>query len=225
MKSLKPNWPMKSNQKKVTSHCLSFRLHIWVNSGLTLTLYYRIQGPTNDPRHHSQCSELGVQSFCRPESKSRRGIGCSTRGSNWSRRWQTKWLVPWFDCDESLTCRGLNPNRGHFGCFTFIFILFGESCWLISWCAGNMCSVMGSNEDCGRSTRPGAEDREWSHRSDTWWPHNQEVGWSWVRSTPCTRRWGAWVCWLSLKTKVYGLSVVWAQNQWDNLLVVWPQNH
>jgi hypothetical protein len=24
----------------------------------------------------------------------------------------------WFDCDESLTCRGLNSNPGYFGCFT-----------------------------------------------------------------------------------------------------------
>jgi hypothetical protein len=22
--------------------------------------------------------------------------------------------IPWFDCDESLTCRGLNSNSGHF---------------------------------------------------------------------------------------------------------------
>ena len=25
-------------------------------------------------------------------------------------------------CDESLTCRGLNSNSGHFVCFTFIFV-------------------------------------------------------------------------------------------------------
>jgi hypothetical protein len=29
---------------------------------------------------------------------------------------------------------------------------------------------------------------------------------------------------LSLKTKVDGLSVVWPQNHWDSLSVVWPQN-
>jgi hypothetical protein len=29
-------------------------------------------------------------------------------------------------CDESLTCRCLNSNPGHFGCFTFIFVSFGE---------------------------------------------------------------------------------------------------
>jgi hypothetical protein len=36
-----------------------------------------------------------------------------------------------------------------------------------------------------------------------------------VRSIPCTWRRGARVSWLSLKTKVDGLSVVWPQNHWD----------
>jgi hypothetical protein len=27
---------------------------------------------------------------------------------------ETKWLVPWFDCDESLIWRGLNSNPGEF---------------------------------------------------------------------------------------------------------------
>jgi hypothetical protein len=27
-------------------------------------------------------------------------------------QWETKWSVPWFDCDESLTRRGLNLNPG-----------------------------------------------------------------------------------------------------------------
>jgi hypothetical protein len=36
---------------------------------------------------------------------------------------------------------------------------------------------------------------------------------------------GARVSWLSLKTKVDGLSVVLPQNHWDGLLVVSPQNH
>jgi hypothetical protein len=67
--------------------------------------------------------------------------------------------VPWYDCDESLTCRGLNSNAGHFSCFTFIFISCGESCLLVSWCAGDMCDMMGSDDDCNWSRRPGAEDR------------------------------------------------------------------
>jgi hypothetical protein len=49
--------------------------------------------------------------------------------------------------------------------------------------------------------------------SDTWWPGGREVGWRRVQSAPDTWRLGARVSWLSLKTKV------------DGLLVVWPQNH
>jgi hypothetical protein len=30
---------------------------------------------------------------------------------------------------------------------------------LISWCAGDRCGMAGSNEDHGRSRRPGAEDQ------------------------------------------------------------------
>jgi hypothetical protein len=33
---------------------------------------------------------------------------------------------------------------------------------LISWCVGDMCDMVGSDEDLGRSRRPGAEDRGWS---------------------------------------------------------------
>jgi hypothetical protein len=35
--------------------------------------------------------------------------------------------------------------------------------------------MAGSDEDCGRSRRPGAEDRGWPHRSGTWWPDDREV--------------------------------------------------
>jgi hypothetical protein len=58
-----------------------------------------------------------------------------------------------------------------------------------------------SNEDRGNSRRPGVEDRGWSHRSGTRWPGDREVGWRSVRSAQCTWRRGAWVSWLSLKTK------------------------
>jgi hypothetical protein len=44
------------------------------------------------------------------------------------------------------------------------------------------------------------------HRSGTWWPDDREVGWRCVRSVPCARRWGVWVSWFSLKTKVDGFS-------------------
>jgi hypothetical protein len=33
----------------------------------------------------------------------------------------------------------------------------------------------GSDEDRGKSRRPSAEDRGWSHRSGTWWPDDREV--------------------------------------------------
>jgi hypothetical protein len=36
-----------------------------------------------------------------------------------------------------------------------------------------------------------------------------------MRSVPCTRRRGARVSWLSLKTKVNGLSMVCSQHHWD----------
>jgi hypothetical protein len=78
-----------------------------------------------------------------------------------------------------------------------------------------------SNEDRGRSRRPGAEDRGWSHRSGTRWLGDREIGWRCVRSTPCTWRRGAQVSWLNLKTKVDGLSVVWPQNHWDGFSSVW----
>jgi hypothetical protein len=70
-----------------------------------------------------------------------------------------------------------------------------------------------SDEDRRRSRRPGAEDRGWSHRSGTQWLGDRVVGWRHVWSVPCTWGRGARVSWLSLKTKV------------DDLSVVWPQNH
>jgi hypothetical protein len=72
-----------------------------------------------------------------------------------------------------------------------------------------------SDDDHGRSRRAGVEDREWSHRSGTQWPDDREVDWCCVWSVPCTWRCEAHVSWLSLKTKVYGLWVVWHQNHLD----------
>jgi hypothetical protein len=40
-------------------------------------------------------------------------------------------------------------------------ILCGESRLLVSWCVSDMCDMVGSDEDLGRSSRPGAEDRKW----------------------------------------------------------------
>jgi hypothetical protein len=44
-------------------------------------------------------------------------------------------------------------------CFSFNFILFGESCLLVLWCAGGRCGMACSDEDRGRSRRTGAEDQ------------------------------------------------------------------
>jgi hypothetical protein len=60
--------------------------------------------------------------------------------------------------------------------FSFIFALFGESCLLVSWCAGGRCDMTYSDEDRDRSSKPGAEDRGWSHISGTRWPGGREVG-------------------------------------------------
>jgi hypothetical protein len=99
--------------------------------------------------------------------------------------------------------------------FSFTFVSFGESCLLVLWCAGSRCGMVCSDEDQDRSRRPGAEDRWWSHRLGTRWPGDREVGWRRVQSVPCTWRQGAQVSWLSLKTKVNSLWVVWPQNHSD----------
>jgi hypothetical protein len=51
--------------------------------------------------------------------------------------------------------------------FSFILVSFGESRLLVSWCAGGKYGMACSDEDRGRSRRPGAEYRGWSHRSVT----------------------------------------------------------
>jgi hypothetical protein len=73
-------------------------------------------------------------------------------------------------------------------CFSFIFVSFGASRLLVSWCAGGRCGMVCSDEDSGKSRRPGAEDRGWLHGSGIWWPSDREVGWHHVRSAPCTWR-------------------------------------
>jgi hypothetical protein len=42
--------------------------------------------------------------------------------------------------------------------FSFTFVSFGESRLLVSWYAGGRCDMSYSDEDRGRSRRPGAED-------------------------------------------------------------------
>jgi hypothetical protein len=62
-------------------------------------------------------------------------------------------------------------------CFSLTFVSFGGSRLLVSWYAGGRCGIACSDEDRGRSRRPGAEDRGWSHISGTRWPGGREVGW------------------------------------------------
>jgi hypothetical protein len=69
--------------------------------------------------------------------------------------------------------------------FSFIFVSFGESRLLVSWCEGGSCDMTCSDEDHNRSRRPGAEGREWSHRLGTRWSSDREIGWRCVRSAPC----------------------------------------
>jgi hypothetical protein len=61
-------------------------------------------------------------------------------------------------------------------CFSFIFCSFEESCLLVSWCADGRCGMACSDEDHGRSRRPGVEDRGWSHKSGTRWPAIERSG-------------------------------------------------
>jgi hypothetical protein len=44
--------------------------------------------------------------------------------------------------------------------FSFTLVSFGESRLLVSWCAGGRCGMVCSDEDRGRSRRPGAEYRD-----------------------------------------------------------------
>jgi hypothetical protein len=76
----------------------------------------------------------------------------------------------------------------------------GESRLLVSWCVGGRYDMTDSDDDHGKSRRTTADDL--MHTSGIRWPDYREVGWHHVWSVPCTRRRGAWVSWLSLKTKV-----------------------
>jgi hypothetical protein len=80
--------------------------------------------------------------------------------------------------------------------FSFIFVSFDESCLLVSWCECGRCGMTCSDEDHGRSRRPGVEDWGWSHKSSTRWPSNREV---WV--APCA------VCTMHVKMRKAGFLV------------------
>jgi hypothetical protein len=114
--------------------------------------------------------------------------------------------------------------------FSFIFVSFGESRLLVSWCAGGRCNMACSDEDRGRGRRPGAEDRGWSG-----------TRWSGDRVALCA------VCIVHMEMRSAGflvdpqnqgrqfvsglaskplrwISPVWPQNRWRRFLAIWPQN-
>jgi hypothetical protein len=79
----------------------------------------------------------------------------------------------------------------------------GELRFLVSWCVGDRCDLVGSDEDHGSSGRPGAEDHRWLSIGRVF--DSRVIGRSSdVVCDPCTCRRGARVSWLSLKTKVVG---------------------
>jgi hypothetical protein len=52
----------------------------------------------------------------------------------------------------------LNLNPRNFGSFVLLFVLCEETCLLVLWCVGDMCGMVDSDEDRGKSRKPGAED-------------------------------------------------------------------
>jgi hypothetical protein len=44
----------------------------------------------------------------------------------------------------------------------YYLCLYRESCLLVSWCIGDRCDMVNSDDDVDRSRRPGADDRGWS---------------------------------------------------------------
>jgi hypothetical protein len=119
--------------------------------------------------------------------------------------------------------------------FSFTFVLFEESCLLVSWCAGGRCDMACSDDDHGRSRRPGVEDQRWSHRSGTRWPGSRgrvapcEVGTCHVETRSVGflvdpqnqgRRFVS-----DLTSKPLGrFSPIYPQNWLRRFLAVWPQN-
>jgi hypothetical protein len=63
-------------------------------------------------------------------------------------------------CDEQLTCFNLNLNLEDFDDSTLLSVLYGETCLIVLYCVGDICCMVGSDEDQDRSSRLGAEDRD-----------------------------------------------------------------
>jgi hypothetical protein len=107
---------------------------------------------------------------------------------------------------------GLNLNSGSFNGFTLIFASCRESCLLVSWCAGDRCDTAGSDNDRGWRRRPAVEDQGWSSTGRVF--SGRMIGRSGDVVCGLHHTRGVRVSWLSLKTKVISLLVVWPQNHW-----------
>jgi hypothetical protein len=119
----------------------------------------------------------------------------------------------------------LNLNPENFSGSTLLSISCVEMCLLVSLCAGDRCGMASSDEDRGRSTRLGAEDRGLSSTSQ-------------VLSGQTIERLGDTMCALHLaqgdeEHKFLGsssksrstVSPGLASKPVATVLVVWPQNH
>jgi hypothetical protein len=81
-----------------------------------------------------------------------------------------------------------------------------ESRFLVSWCAGGRCDMMGNDEDLGRSRRPNAEDRRWSSTGRILGGRMIEISGDTVYSLYRARE--DEVSWLNLKSKVDGFLIL-----------------
>jgi hypothetical protein len=93
-----------------------------------------------------------------------------------------------------------------------IICLCGESRLLVSWCVGDRCDMMGSDEDLGRSRRHSAED--WDGQAQV---RYSVVGRSGGRVTPCA------VCTVHMEMRSASFLVE-PQNQGRRVSQFGPQN-
>jgi hypothetical protein len=91
-------------------------------------------------------------------------------------------------------------------------ILYGDSCLLVSWCAGDRCDMAGSDENHGKSRRDSAEDWGWSSQVGNSVPARSRG-----RVTLCV------VCTMHKEMRSAGF-LVRPQNKGRRFLPVWPQN-
>jgi hypothetical protein len=77
--------------------------------------------------------------------------------------WETKWSIHWFDVWSIIGLQGFEFETGTFRWFYYyLLVSCGEFRLLVSWCAGDRCDMVDSDEDRGRSRRLGAEGMGWS---------------------------------------------------------------